>query len=398
MQKISLLILAGGRGNRFRPLTDTIPKPLIKINGQSSLGFTISNLGSSIDEVVVVVGYLDIKIKDSFGDNFNGLPIKYVFQKEQKGTAHAVYSAKDKIKNDQLVIVYGDDLYGKNILTKIPLKINAVAGIKSNNWRNTGVLKLKNGYLDKIIEKPQEFVGDLVNIGVYHVNRDIFSYFKKIKLSIRGEYEFTDMMSLYAKETQVEVVQFDGGWMPLSYPWNILDVAEKQLEDVKSEIEGVVEKGARIKGNLILEQGALIKDGAYLEGNFYVGRNSVIGPNCYLKGFGSIGENVVIGNGVEITRSVIGDNCNIRHLSYVGDSILGEGVNIGGGSVIANLRHDGENITVNINGQRIDSGRKKLGAIIGANSKIGINNSIYPGVKIASGSKTLPGAVIKEDG
>ena len=92
----------------------------------------------------------------------------------------------------------------------------------------------------------------------------------------------------------------------------------------------------------------MIKSGSYIEGNCYFGKDSVIGPNAYVRGYSSLGAGGKIGFSVEVKNSYIGENSKIPHLSYLGDSIVGNNVNLGGGFKVANLRHDGKNMRVMI--------------------------------------------------
>ncbi len=139
-----------------------------------------------------------------------------------------------------------------------------------------------------------------------------------------------------------------------------------------------------------MDSGVVLKSGTYIEGNVYIGKNSVIGPNVYIRGNTSIGENCKIGHGNEIKNSVIGDNTAISHLCYVGDSVLGKKVNLGGGTKTANWRHDNANIKVKIKENLIDTGCRKMGAIVGDNTHTGINTNIYPGRILPANSTTLP--------
>ncbi len=91
------------------------------------------------------------------------------------------------------------------------------------------------------------------------------------------------------------------------------------------------------------------------------------------------------------------DNTRIGHLSYFGDSIVGFDVNIGGGNMAANLRHDRENVKTHVKDELVDTEREKFGTVIGDGARTGINTSIYPGRKIWPGKNTMPGEIIKED-
>lgn len=91
----------------------------------------------------------------------------------------------------------------------------------------------------------------------------------------------------------------------------------------------------------------------------------------------------------------MGEGTSIGHLSYVGDSVIGDHVNFGAGTVTANLRHDNGNVQVVVKGAKVDSGRRKLGAMIGDRAKTGIHTSIYPGRMIFSEAKSMPGDIVK---
>lgn len=399
MQKIPLVILAAGNGTRLRPLTTHIPKPLIQFLGKPVMQHSMEAALPYVSEFICIVGVHEDKIRAFFGDSFQGVPITYIVQKQQSGTGHALNLAADSISSDTFMSMYGDDLYPANFFEKTAQYDGyTIAGQKKENWKSFGVLQVDaHGNLVKIIEKPTEFVSDLVNPGLYKLSKDIFSLYNDVSLSTRGEYELTDLVSLFIKDHYVKVLEFEKGWYPLSYPWSLLDVVEQMTAEMKSENKGTIEEGAIIRGNVYISEGTIIKSGAYIEGNFYIGKNCVIGPNCYLKGFGSIGNNCWIGNAVEVTQSVIGNNVNVRHLSYVGNSVIGNSVNLAAGTILASLRHDEKNVRVTVNGIRVDSGRLKLGAIIGDNVKTGIHTSIMPGCKLEAGRVTLPAEVVRED-
>ena len=128
-----------------------------------------------------------------------------------------------------------------------------------------------------------------------------------------------------------------------------------------------------------------------------IGTNCKIGPNCYIRGNTSIGDGCHIGQSVEIKNCVILSKTNVGHLSYVGDSVLGERVNFGAGTTTSNLRHDGKNHRSEVNGRVIDTGRRKFGTIVGDRVHTGINTSIYPGRKFWPDTTTLPGEIVRRD-
>lgn len=120
-----------------------------------------------------------------------------------------------------------------------------------------------------------------------------------------------------------------------------------------------------------------------------------IGPNCFIRPSTAIGNKVRIGNAVEVKNTIVMEGTHIGHLSYVGDSVIGRRCNFGAGTKVANLRHDGKNIKVMLKGRIIDSGRRKLGVIMGDDVHTGINTSINIGVVMGKGRATVPGEVVK---
>ncbi|OGK37668.1 hypothetical protein A3F03_03395 [Candidatus Roizmanbacteria bacterium RIFCSPHIGHO2_12_FULL_41_11] len=398
MEKIPVIVLAAGKGTRLWPLTATTPKPLIKTIGKSILEHNLDAVLPYISEIVLIVGHLQEKFNEQIGTSYHGVPVSYVLQKDQIGTGHALYLARDKVKTANFLWMYGDDYYGGQIFQDIMQEGNATPTRELEDWQNYGVFKIRDQQLvDAIVEKPKKYIGKMVSIGVFILQKEIFSYFERIKKTVREEFEVTDMISLYAKDFDIKIIKTEGKWFPIGYPWQLLDLTEYLCGSLKTDIQGEVEKGAVIKGKVYLGKNSLIKSGAYLEGNFYIGENCVIGPNCHLRNFASIGDNCLVGNAVDLKSSVIGDGTKISHLAYVGDSVIGNNVNLAAGTITANLKHNQSSVKMRIKEQLVDTGRRKLGTVIGDNAKTGINTSIYPGRKIGQGVWTIPGEVVAED-
>jgi bifunctional UDP-N-acetylglucosamine pyrophosphorylase/glucosamine-1-phosphate N-acetyltransferase len=184
----------------------------------------------------------------------------------------------------------------------------------------------------------------------------------------------------------------------IRYPWDLLR-ANEQVVSLLTEniIEGEIHSSVVIEGVIHLGPGTRILPGVYIEGNVAIGAHCKIGPNCYIRGNTSIGDACHIGQSVEIKNSLILSKSHVGHLSYVGDSVLGEQVNFGAGTTTSNYRHDGRNHHSMVNGVLIDTGRRKLGAIVGDGVHTGINTSIYPGRKLWPDTSTRPGDIVQRD-
>jgi NDP-sugar pyrophosphorylase family protein len=185
---------------------------------------------------------------------------------------------------------------------------------------------------------------------------------------------------------------------PIRYPWDLIRANEQHVAALtESRIGGDVHPAAVIEGIVHVGEGTRILPGVFIEGNVIIGANCKIGPNCYLRGNTSIGDKCHIGQSVEIKNCLILSRTNVGHLSYVGDSVLGEGVNFGAGTTTSNLRHDGKNHQSAVDGVLVDTGRRKFGCIVGDGVHTGINTSIYPGRKLWPGTTTRPGEIVQRD-
>lgn len=295
--------------------------------------------------------------------------------------------------------MYGDDIYSKKDIEKCLSRKNCILAKKVSDPSRFGVLILNGEKVKGIVEKPKEFVSNMANAGLYVLDRKIFDVIKNVKKSERNEFELTDALSELAGIADIYCEEVKNFWCAVSYPWNILEANEYFLANEKEKIaeSARIEEGAHLSGKVSVGSGTIIKKGAYIEGPVKIGNNCLIGPNCYLRGSTSIGNNCHIGQAVEIKNSIIGENTNVAHLSYIGDSIIGDNCNLAAGTITANLRHDFKNVKSLIKEEMKDTGRTKLGIIMGDNCKTGIHTSFYPGVKIGPGTWTMPADIIKKD-
>jgi bifunctional UDP-N-acetylglucosamine pyrophosphorylase/glucosamine-1-phosphate N-acetyltransferase len=158
---------------------------------------------------------------------------------------------------------------------------------------------------------------------------------------------------------------------------------------------GIIENST-VEGKVIMGDGAKIIN-SYVEGCAYIGAGTVIGPNACLRGFNSIGKNCSIGSGTTLKSSILLDHVNAKHLSYIGDSVIGENVNFGSGTQVANYRFDEKNVLVMTEKGWVDSGRSKLGAFVGDNTKFGVLSCTMPGKCIGSGCQVHSGVVVNRN-
>jgi len=393
------VVLVAGKGTRMEPLTSDCPKVMLKVANKPILEHILNSaIEAGIDGFVFITGYLEEQIKEYFGDGSKwGVSIEYVRQKEQLGTANAIGCAKGYVDGAFLVL-NGDMLIGQEDLRALVSRTEeAVICVKEvENPSDFGVLETENDRVVRVIEKPKTPPTNLANAGIYLFRESIFDFIDRTQPSVRNEFEITDSLQMLIDTgATVGYSSLSGRWIDIGYPWDLLKANEHLLKDLRKRYEGTVEPNATIKGEVVIGKGTLIRSGSYIEGPVIIGENCDIGPNCYIRPYTSIGNHVRVGNAVEIKNTIIMENTNVGHLSYVGDSIIGRRCNFGAGTKVANLRHDWKNIKVMIKGRILDSGRRKLGVIMGDDVHTGINTSINTGVVMEKGRFTYPGEIVK---
>ncbi len=392
------LILAAGQGKRLEPLTETQPKVMLPLVDKPLLEHLLIEVKmAGIREVSILVGYCGDDIKSYFGNGSAiGLEITYIEQKKLLGTAHAI--AKSNFTEDFLVL-NGDTLVLSSDIKKV-MKAhsdNTTIAVKtSKNPEFYGVVEVDKNIVKNLQEKPEKPESNLISTGIYAFSTEIYSAIEKTGLSKRGEYEITDSIKIQMEDADVTAVEIEN-FFDIGSPWGYLDANAELLDKADGKITGKVEENVTINGKLILEEGAVIKSGSYIEGPVYIGEGSSVGPNTYLRSFATVGKRCRIGMSTEIKNTIIMDKSNVPHLSYLGDSIVGRDCNFGAGAKIGNLRLDNSNVKVYIKGKLVDTGRRKFGAIIGDNVKLGLNVMINSGRKIGSYSKIGPGVIIYRD-
>jgi UDP-N-acetylglucosamine diphosphorylase/glucosamine-1-phosphate N-acetyltransferase len=406
---LKAVLLAAGKGVRLLPITATRPKHLIKVGGKPILQFCLEAIKEAgIDEVIIVTHYMGEAIRNYFDTGGKlGLKLSYVEQKAILGTGNATSVVEPYVESD-FVLIYGDLLFGqevvKDVLTQFEKgKTSAVMGVVSvDKPENYGIVEQDaKGEVKRIYEKPnvEKSTSNLANAGVYAFSHDIFNKIKHTKASIRGEWELTDVINILLEEgkTVLTAKLSKDNWFDVGRPWDLLDANAWALKRMQHKVLGTIEQGAHIIGPVTVAKSARVRSGAYIEGPVFIDDETDIGPNCYIRPGTSLGKKVRVGNAVEIKNSILMDSTHIGHLSYVGDSIIGERCNLGAGTIIANYRFDTGSIKMMVKDQVIDTGRRKLGAVLGDNVKTGIKSLFMPGVKVGNSTWVSPNVRVERD-
>lgn len=386
------VILAAGEGSRMRPLTYTRPKVMLPIANKPILEhLLIEAIAAGIKEFIFVVGYHDDAVLDYFGDGGRwNVQIDSVKQRRQMGTADALRMVADLTAGDFL-LMNGDIIIGRRDIKEVAARKEAtLAVIEVDNTQGLGVVEMKKGRVVRIYEKEETPPSRLANAGLYLLTPEIFDAISRTGKSPRGEYELTDSLMLLMEAGRNIACHRIDHWLDISYPWDLLTANETLMADLKAQNSGEVEENVVMKGPVAIGKNTIVRSGSYIIGPAIIGENCDIGPNCYIRPCTAIGDNCHIGNAVEVKNCIIMKNSKLPHHNYAGDSVIGEACNFGAGSKIANLRLDKRVVWI----EGIDTGRRKLGAIIGDMVETGINASINVGSMIGDHTFIGPGAVV----
>ncbi|MEM1710606.1 MAG: sugar phosphate nucleotidyltransferase, partial [Sulfolobales archaeon] len=328
------ILLAGGKGVGLEPITNTRPKPLVPILGSKLIErhlISLSRVG--IKKVVVVVSYMGDVIK-KFADEVAqklGLDLVYVDQGLPLGTADAVMKAAPYVSVNDFVVLYADIYFRDADFLNNLIRCcgNVVTVAEVGDPSRYGVVVVSDGRVVKIVEKPKQYLSSYVNAGIYRFDGRLVRFLERTEPSERGEYELTTTMQLMIDagiEFNYLVVD---GWLDIGRPWSLLEANKLELSSLNKQlINGYVESGAVIKGPVIIGEGSQILSGSYIVGPSYIGRGVVVGPNAYIRPYTVVLDNSRVGFNVEVKESIIMENTHISHQSYVGDSVVCEGVNL----------------------------------------------------------------------
>jgi len=393
------VVVAAGEGKRLKPLTHTRPKCMIPLAGKPILHHVLESLKEAgFRDVTIVVNYLKHKITDHFGDGRKlGIRINYAEQKETNGTAGAFLAAENYVDDDffgMAADIITESAAIKRLVSshegEITIGLKEIADPKEY-----GIAIMKRSKIVNFEEKPKIPKSNLINCSMYVFNENIFRDIREIRRSERGEYEITDLIKKLAPKGNVKGVRISEFWQDLGLPWQLFDANEFILNKMPARKEGKVEN-SRSKGKVIIEKGAHVFD-SVIEGPVFIGKNTEVGPYSFIRGNSSIGESCSISDSTTVKNSIIMNNVNAKHLSYIGDSIIGENCNFGAGTQIANWRFDAGTISMEVMNRKIDTKRSKLGVIIGDNTKTGVLACVMPGKTIGDGCWIGAGVVVERD-
>ena len=399
---IKAIILAAGKGTRMK--SETTPKVLHEIMGKTLLGYVMDNVKLFTKEQYVIVGHQSEAVEKYITDNYDSA--KTVLQSPQLGTGHAVSMVCPYLENyeGQVLILCGDTpLIKEDTLKKFVEFHNSnnsdltVMSTIFDNPTNYGrIIRENDNTLKCIVEEkdatPEQKAIKEVNAGIYCLNwGKIKNAFSQLKTNnAQGEYYLTDIIQ-WGKEQKLNVNAFIlensdeiygiNSRQNLAQATKIMNL--RKLDELMTSGVTIVDPRCTwISEDTQIGQDTIIYPSTYIEGKNIIGKNCKIGPCAHLRGGVEVCDNVKVGNFVEVKKSKISSNTNVGHLSYIGDSELGEHVNIGAGTITANYD---------------PLSKVKSKTVLKDNVKIGSNSVLVAPVTVEEGANVGAGSIITKN-
>lgn len=400
---VKSVILAAGKGTRMKSET---PKVLHKIFDKTLLGYVIEAVNGTkeVSENYVIVGHQADVVEKFVKDNYENT--RCFLQSPQLGTGHAVYQAYDALKNfeGEVLILCGDTpLITSETLKKFitfhrnnKSSLTVMSAIFEDPTNYGRILRDESGVLSAIVEEKdatedQKKIKE-INTGIYILNwKDLAESFLSLDSNnAQGEYYLTDIIKwAIGKNLKTEAYILNNNEESFGINSKIhLAEAGKILN--RRNLNKLMESGVTIvdpettyiSSDTEIEPDTIVYPCTYIEGKNKIGKDCKIGPFARIRGDVEIGDNVKIGNFVEVKKSVIKSNTNVSHLSYIGDSELGSGVNIGAGTITANYNP----VT-----------KVKTKTILEDGANTGSNTVLVAPVILKENAMTAAGSVVSKD-
>lgn len=306
------IIPVAGFGTRLKPHTLTHPKVLLNVGGKPIISHIIEKLiEENISEATFIVGYLGERIEEFISKSYPELNAKYVEQKELLGLGHAIYQAAPTFNNDELLIILGDTVFDVNLGHVSNSKYSSLGVKEVEDPRRFGVAELDNGFITKLIEKPEKPSTNLALVGLYYIKnsnlltQSIQELMEK-DIKTKDEFQLTDALQLMINHGEKMSTFPVEGWYDCGKPETLLST-NKFILSQNSE-HGVIES-------------VVINDPVYISPSATI-KNSVIGP------YATIGDNCEVSESI-IKNSIINKNSIVKRI-VLADSIIGADARVKG--------------------------------------------------------------------
>jgi len=349
------LILSGGTGSRLRPITHTGPKQLVPVANKPVIEYAVEDLKEAgVTEIGVVLGHKGREeIQEHLGDGSKyGVELTYIIQGNPLGLAHAAGTARDFVGDDDFVMYLGDNILKQGIseLVESFESGDYAAGIalqRVDDPQAFGIADVDdNGTVTRLVEKPDDPPSNLALIGIYVFSPAVFNAIERLEPSWRGELEITDAIQMLLDEGHaIDSHTVEGWWKDTGKPEDIFEANQLVLQNTQQSLDGTVEDGAEVSGQVELAESATIESDAVVRGPVSIDSETIIEADTYLGPYTSVGTSCRI-SGTHIENTVIVGESEITCDEKIVDSLIGRATTIGSAD---DLLPDGRRLVVGEN-------------------------------------------------
>ena len=318
------IIPAAGVGTRLRPHTHTMPKALVQVAGKPILGYILDELSVlDVEELIIIVGYMGDKIKNYVDTHYNFKTI-YVVQKQRLGLGHAINLARDYVEGQPVLITLDDTIFDMDLVTIVQDDYSYIGAKEVDDPRRFGIIELENGFIKRLIEKPENPPTNTAIVGVYYIQNSslLFDCLQKLideDIRTKNEYQLTDGLQLMLERGEKLKVASVSGWHDCGKPETLLATNRYLLQKHSTNYS---------LPNSIIIPPVFIADTAEIE-------NSLIGPFVSIASCSKVNQSI-------IKDSIINENAKVENVlltqSLIGENALVTGqysrLNVGDSSQI----------------------------------------------------------------
>lgn len=178
-----------------------------------------------------------------------------------------------------------------------------------------------------------------------------------------------------------------------TYPWEVLTEIGKYILELGSELS--LEEYDKVGVDVWIAKSATVAPSAYIQGPAIIGKDAQIRHCAFIRGNAIVGEGAVVGNSTELKNVILFNKVQVPHYNYVGDSVLGYKAHMGAGSITSNVKSDKTLVTIKYQDSKVETGLKKVGALLGDHVEIGCNTVMNPGTVIGKGAHVYPLSMVR---
>jgi glucose-1-phosphate thymidylyltransferase len=373
------VVLAAGEGTRMRPLTQNRPKTMLPAADRPILEHVLDVLvACGLEEIVLVVGYGRDRVQEHFGHAHRDVPLTYVHQTKQLGSAHALQQAADAVAGATLV-VNGDRVIDEHIVAEVLTAFDGeptVSVLEHPSPSNFGAVRVSNGRLTELEERPEGGGYRLINAGVYAFDDRVFDAIARTPRR-EGEIQLPDVIGTLLDDGRVRAVTTDGLWADATYPWDLLYLNRELL--ARERVDGP----ARREGVWVADS-ARVHERATLQGPVAVGPDAEVAAGAVIGPAVTVGRNGTVGSNVTLRNAVLDTDCRVGDGATVVDCVAGQDVSVGAGAVVPGGPGD-----VRVDDRVFES--QALGAVLADRAAVGGGVTFAPGTLVGAGATVADG-------